>query len=86
MQQSPALLQSTRAQLARSPKLPCILDWRQVTAVDSAALSLVLELARDAKHDGRDIEHLGLPEALWSLARLYGADVLLLSGEKHGSL
>lgn len=83
MQRSPELLRSTLQQMSRTPKAPCVLDWRQVTELDSAALSLVLELAREAKRSGRIIEHLALPPAFLSLARLYGADMLFLSGEKH---
>ena len=47
-------------------------DLAAVTEVDSSALSLLLEWAREAGRNGRVIRYSNLPANLKSLAQLYG--------------
>lgn len=53
------------------------LDLAKVTRADSAALSLLFELARQGEAQGKSFTLQNVPETLISLARLYGADTLL---------
>jgi len=52
-------------------------DLSRVDLVDSAAVSLLLGWLRAAQQRGRQLRIAGMPEALSSLARLYGVDGLL---------
>jgi phospholipid transport system transporter-binding protein len=52
-------------------------DFSQVEAVDSAAVSMLLGWARAAQHGQRNLRVLNLPDDLLSLARLYGVADLL---------
>lgn len=52
-------------------------DFSQVEAVDSAAVSMLLGWARTAQRGQRELRVAGLPDDLLSLARLYGVDELL---------
>jgi phospholipid transport system transporter-binding protein len=52
-------------------------DFSQVKAVDSAAVSMLLGWARAAKRGQRDLRVFNLPDDLLSLARLYGVADLL---------
>ncbi|HZL96893.1 MAG TPA: STAS domain-containing protein [Vicinamibacterales bacterium] len=52
-------------------------DLAGVTEVDSTAVSLLLELRREAGRHGRRIDYLNLPGNLVSLAKLYGVTELL---------
>lgn len=63
------------AALRRQPVL--MLDLAAVTAVDSAALSLLLEARRQAQTQGGSLRVRAVPDALRNLARLYGVDPLL---------
>lgn len=56
---------------------PLELDFSEVSAVDSAALSLILELRRAAAIQGQSLKLRNLPDELGSLAMLYGIDPLL---------
>jgi phospholipid transport system transporter-binding protein len=69
-----SLLDEGREQFTASP---LTIDLSGVTDVDSSALSLLLELRRDAARAGRAIRFTGLPENLQSLAKLYGVTELL---------
>lgn len=53
------------------------LDLSGVTAADSAALALLLELLRYSRQHGHTLRVGALPSTLISLARLYGLDELL---------
>ena len=80
-------LSGARTMLEIAPQLPRVraaatsgtltVDLAAVTQCDSAALSLLFELARvQAKRGGRlRVEH--APPTLASLARLYGAETLV---------
>jgi len=58
---------------------PFEVDLSGVTRADSAALALLLELARQAKSRGRELRCLGTPEQLRRLAGFFGVtDVLAL--------
>ena len=52
-------------------------DFSEVTEVDSSALALALAWLRDARAAKREIAFANLPEALQTLARLYGVEELL---------
>jgi phospholipid transport system transporter-binding protein len=49
-------------------------DFGEVTEVDSSALALALAWLRDARAAKREIAFANLPEALQTLARLYGVE------------
>lgn len=56
-------------------------DLSGLDNVDSSAISMMLEWARDAARGGRRMRFAGLPENLKSLARVYGVlDTLPLAG------
>lgn len=52
-------------------------DFSQVEAVDSAAVSMLLGWERAAQRGKRELRVINLPEDLLSLARLYGVADLL---------
>jgi phospholipid transport system transporter-binding protein len=52
-------------------------DFSEVTEMDSALLALALAWLRDARAAKREIAFTNLPEALQTLARLYGVEELL---------
>lgn len=54
-----------------------LVDFSQVEAVDSAAISMLLGWTRAAQRGQHVLRVVGLPEDLLSLARLYGVDELL---------
>jgi phospholipid transport system transporter-binding protein len=54
-----------------------LVDFSNVEAVDSAAVSLLLGWARAAKRSQHELRVAGLPADLLSLARLYGVSDLL---------
>ena len=54
-----------------------VIDMQQVTEVDSFAVSMLLELQRRAHRQNGQIQFANLPEALKSLAQLYGVSELI---------
>ena len=54
-----------------------VIDMQQVTEVDSSAVSMLLELQRRAHRQNGLIQFANLPEALKSLAQLYGVSELI---------
>jgi len=52
-------------------------DLGEVTELDSSALALLLAWLREAKAGGRPLGFANLPEALQTIARLYGVQDLL---------
>lgn len=54
-----------------------LVDFSQVEAVDSSAVSMLLGWSRAAQRAHHDLRVTGLPEDLLSLARLYGVAELL---------
>lgn len=52
----------------------CELDWSSVTAVDSAAVALAFELARESSAAGKSLVHCALPSSLLTLINLYGVE------------
>lgn len=54
-----------------------LVDFSQVEAVDSAAVSMLLGWLRAAQRNERTLRVTGLPEDLLSLADLYGVTELL---------
>jgi phospholipid transport system transporter-binding protein len=55
-------------------------DLGEVTEMDSALLALLLAWLREAQARGRALEFVRLPEALRTIARLYGVDTLIPVG------
>ncbi|HYN11461.1 MAG TPA: STAS domain-containing protein [Burkholderiales bacterium] len=52
-------------------------DLSEVTEMDSALLALLLAWLRESKLRQRELAFANLPEALRTIARLYGVDSLL---------
>jgi phospholipid transport system transporter-binding protein len=68
------LLEEGRKHLAEGA---ATVDLAEVTELDSSALALLLAWLREAKAAGRTIAFANLPEALSTIARLYGVEDLL---------
>ena len=56
-----------------------VVDFREVTEVDSAAVALALEWLRHAEESKTAVRLANLPEAMQNLAKLYGVSDLLQS-------
>jgi len=56
-----------------------VVDFREVTEVDSAAVALALEWLRRAEESKTALRLANLPEAMQNLAKLYGVSELLQS-------
>jgi len=52
-------------------------DLSEVTDMDSSLLAALLTWLREARAGGRELTFANLPEALQTIARLYGVDGLL---------
>lgn len=68
------LLRELQPQLAKDVDT---LDFSEVDAVDSAALTLVFSAMRQARQAGRTLTCTGLPASFSTLAELYGVSELL---------
>jgi phospholipid transport system transporter-binding protein len=55
-------------------------DLSEVTDMDSSLLAVLIAWLRDARRRNHDLSFSNLPEALQTIARLYGVDSLLLAG------
>ena len=55
------------------------IELRGIAAFDSAAVAVLVALARRAVGEGRTLRFGGLPSGLRALAALYGVDELLAS-------
>ena len=71
-----AALEAARAALAGSQG-PFEVDLNGVTRADSAALALLLELAREVRAAGRELRCIGAPEQLRRLAGFFGVTEVL---------
>ena len=71
-----AALEAARAAMAGSQG-PFELDLGGVTRADSAALALLLELAREARAAGRELRCTRVPEQLSRLAGFFGVTGVL---------
>lgn len=69
-----ALLAAGSAAIARGD---CEFDLSGVTAVDTAAIALLLDWQRQAQARGARLALRDVPAAIASLAKLYGVDELL---------
>lgn len=80
----PLTIRNAAAVLEEGRKLFAVdgvaVDLAEVTEVDSAAVSLLLEWRRAAEGRNQRIEFLNLPDNLKSLAELYGVTDLLGTG------
>ena len=54
-----------------------VIDFTQVSKVDSSAIALLIELKRNAKQKDKQVSFIYLPAALLSIARLSQVDGLL---------
>jgi phospholipid transport system transporter-binding protein len=68
------LLDEGRQHLAEGVRA---VDFGEVTEMDSSLLALALAWLRDARQAKRELTFANLPEALQTLARLYGVEELL---------
>jgi phospholipid transport system transporter-binding protein len=72
---------NARAALAGAVALPLPtegeVDLRDVDAIDSAAVAVLLALKRRADEEGRPLRFVGVPAALASLAQVYGVEEIL---------
>ena len=82
----PAVLAES-AEYAARPDLPerLTIDFSGITAVDSSAVSLLLEWRRQAASRGKTLEFVNLPANLVALANLYGVAELIDANEGTGS-
>ena len=55
-------------------------DLSEVTDMDSSLLAVLLTWLRDARRRNQELAFANLPEALQTIARLYGVDSLLPAG------
>ncbi len=58
----------------------CEVDCAGITASDSAGLTVLLDWLALAKHDGRSLRYMGLPDGLLALAKISGVEELLQKG------
>ena len=58
-------------------------DLAEVTELDSSLLAMLLAWLRDARAHERELAFANLPEALQTIARLYGVDSLLPTARAH---
>jgi phospholipid transport system transporter-binding protein len=69
-----ALLEEGRRHLAEGVRS---VDLGEVTELDSSALALALAWLREARAAKREVGFANLPEAMQTLARLYGVEEFL---------
>jgi phospholipid transport system transporter-binding protein len=74
--QAQACLQELQAGVATSAS-PIMVDASALTAFDSCALAVLLELRRSTALAGKDLRLKGLPEQLKVLASVYGVQDLI---------
>ena len=74
--QAQACLQELQAGVATSAS-PIVVDASALTAFDSCALAVLLELRRSTALAGKDLRLKGLPEQLKVLASVYGVQDLI---------
>jgi len=72
----PALVGAVEEHLRQGAR---VVDFRNVTEVDSAAVALALEWLRQAAETGIGLRLANLPAAMQNLAKLYGVSELLPS-------
>lgn len=72
------LLAETEAYVAQ-PKLPeaLVIDFAEVTDVDSSGVALLLHWRREALRIGKPLRYVHLPPNLASLAELYSVDEMI---------
>ncbi|UCH46762.1 MAG: STAS domain-containing protein [Betaproteobacteria bacterium] len=74
-----ALLEAGGQYLGRSQT---VIDFSEVSEIDSASVSLMLEWSRQARVKGGEVRFANLGEAVKSLTNLYGVeDLILLDAE-----
>ena len=71
------MLQDARAACADGVR---VVDLAEVSAVDSAAVALALELLREARAAGRELAFVNLPQPMQELASLYSVSEFLAGG------
>lgn len=68
------VLEEGRQHLAEGARM---VDFGEVTEMDSALLALALAWLREAREAKRELAFANLPESLQTISRLYGVDTLL---------
>ena len=75
------VINTTSSLLAASKSLvlgaETIIDFAQVTDIDTSTISLILEWKRRAQRENQTIKLANLPANLKSLTQLYGVDELI---------
>ena len=74
--QAQACLQALQAGVAQTAS-PVVVDASALTAFDSSALAVLLELRRNTAASGKELHLQGLPERLKVLASVYGVQDLI---------
>ena len=59
-----------------------VIDFTQVSKVDSSAIALLIELKRSAQKNDKQVSFIYLPAALMSIARLSQVDGMLTAAGK----
>lgn len=77
MEHASAALAPLQAALRSAGTGPVALDASGLQTFDTAAVAVLLELARDAQGRGQTLTVHGAPQNLRALAALYGVDGLL---------
>ncbi len=72
----PGLIGAAEEHLRRGAR---VIDFRNVTEVDSAAVALAIEWLRKASESETGLRLANLPAAMQNLAKLYGVSELLQS-------
>ena len=72
----PGLISAAEEHLRKGAR---VVDFRNVTEVDSAAVALAIEWLRKASESGTGLRLANLPAAMQNLAKLYGVSELLQS-------
>lgn len=82
--QGPVTLDNVVSVLEQGRKLfsdaEVVVDLGRVKAVDSSAVSLLMEWLRDAAQDKRKLHFINMPANMKSLAELYGVAELIPQG------
>lgn len=71
---APDLVGAVEDQLRQGAR---VVDFRQVTDIDSSAVALALEWLRQARRNNAELRLVNLPAAMLNLAKLYGVSELL---------
>ena len=78
-----ALRQAVQTARAQGQTSPWVVDASALRVFDTSALSLLLDAQRQAQAAGWTLQLQGVPTRLQELARLYGVESFLQSGDER---